>query len=150
MKTTFKDFLNEDNDSQFLSNIDKEELIDKIKPEFNGDYDDSKLEVDDYIDRVEELYNNGGEVYRLVFLNKKEDLNTKDLGEHWTIDIGVFGRFFNSLESGRKGKFPFLITAQIEPKQIDVKNSVETFLQLPQENEILLKYPPKEYKIKKY
>jgi hypothetical protein len=131
----------------------KEEITQKIKYEFNS-LEDAKVEVDIYIDSILNLQKSGGKVYRLIWLNKKSDLNTKKLGQHWIMDIGVLDRFQSGLESGAKenrpDSKPFLIEAEIEPGQIDLSSSLGQFLAIPQENEINLKYQPKKFKIVKW
>lgn len=123
----------------------KDELVELISGEFT-DKEDAFDEVDYYVDLLEDLYNNGGIVYRLVFLNKKSDLNSDFLGKHWILDPATLDRFYNGLQSGETiGKIPYLITANINKNQIDVKSSIESFIQLPLENEINLNYDPKSY-----
>ena len=53
-------------------NIDYDALLEKCEAEF-GDSGIAKYEADWYIDTLEDLYSKGGEVYRIVFLEKKED-----------------------------------------------------------------------------
>ena len=131
----------------------KEEIIQKIKNEFNS-LEDAKFEVDCYVDSILNLQKSGGKVYRLVWLDKKSDLNTKKLGKHWVMDTGVLDRFESGLESGAKenrpDSKPFLIEAEVEPGQIDLNGSLSQFYALPQENEINLNYQPKKFKIKKW
>lgn len=131
----------------------KEEIIQKVKYEFNS-LEDAKFEVDIYIDSIINLQKSGGKVYRLVWLNKKSDLNVKKLGDYWVMDTGVLDRFESGLESGAKenkpDSKPFLIEGEVEPGQIDLGSSLGQFLALPQENEINLKYQPKKFKISKW
>lgn len=128
----------------------KKELINLVEGEFSN-IQDAKDEVNYYVEGIFNLYDNGGEVYRLLFLNNESDLDTDNLGEHWILDPGTLDRFYHGLSSGdTKGDKPYLITAKIEPKQIDLKSSVEQFIQLPSENEINLLYQPVNYKIEEY
>lgn len=128
--------------------IDYDELLKKCSDEF-GDLSNGKFEVDWYLDVVEELYKKGGEVYRVVFLD--EELNLDDnLGEHWTIDEGCFDRIYGNISPEQREKIPYLITAKIPPKFIDVQKSINMFKQLPQEAEVNLIKNPREYTIKKY
>jgi hypothetical protein len=124
---------------------DRGELIELIKSEFG---EDSSDEVDIYINQLKDLYKNGGEVYRLVFLDNKRDLD-KDLGTHWVMDVGVFDRFYSSLDNG-DGRKPYLITGYIKPKQVDLNSSVDTFINLPHENEINLMSVPKKFYMVRY
>ena len=130
----------------FNNEIDKEEIINKVKFEFN-DIEDAEDEVNYYIDSLIDLYNNGGKIYRLVFLDNIEDLRKDDLGKHWVIDPGVFSRFEEGLVGTAEGETPYLITANIEPKQIDIEESISSFIALPLENEINLKYNPTDYSL---
>ena len=72
----------------FNNLIDKEEIINKVKFEFN-DLEDAEDEVNYYVNLLTDLYNNGGQIYRLVFLDNPDDLREDDLGKHWIMDTGV-------------------------------------------------------------
>lgn len=133
---------------KFKGNIDREELAQKIKPEFSS-IEDAREEVDIYIDCLTHLNKKGGKVYRLVWLKSKDNLK-KNLGKHWVMDIGVFDRFYHGIKNGEDGYKPYLITAKIEPNQIDIEDSINTFIQLPQENEVNLKNNPIKFKIEKW
>lgn len=130
----------------FNNQINKEEIINKVKFEFN-DLEDAEDEVNYYVDLLTDLYNNGGQIYRLVFLDNPDDLRDDDLGKHWIMDTGVLDRFQEGLLGTAEGETPYLITANIEPKQIDIEESLNSFIALPLENEINLKYNPTDYSI---
>ena len=131
---------------KFNNQINKEEIINKVKFEFN-DLEDAEDEVNYYVDLLTDLYNNGGEIYRLVFLDNPDDLREDDLGKHWLMDTAVLDRFQEGLLGTAKGETPYLITANIEPKQIDIEESLSSFIALPLENEINLKYNPTDYSL---
>jgi len=131
----------------------KEELAQKIRKEFNSE-EDARIEVDYYLDNILDLQDNGGFVFRLVWLKNKSKLKTKNLGKHWVMDPNVLDRFESGLESGaldmNPDSKPYLIKAKIEPGQIDLESSLSQFLALPQENEINLKWQPKKFNLKKW
>jgi len=126
----------------------KEEITQKIKYEFNS-LEDAKFEVDIYIDSLIHLNKKGGKVYRLVWLKTKDKLK-KNLGVHWVMDVGVFDRFYNGIKHEEDGYKPYLIIGKIEPGQIDIESSISQFTQIPQENEVNLKFQPMKFKIKKW
>jgi len=150
MKIRFKDFLLENNNyDDFLSKYgySYDDIFKSVHNEF-PDYEDAIFETDFYLRILKNLYENGGEIYRLVFLDNIKKLKKSDLGLHWTTDTGNFTRFYNTLRDNSDGKNGYLITANIEPEQVDVESSLDAFKSLPYENEINLKYQPKNYKIK--
>ena len=61
-------------------------------------------------------------LYRIVFLQKFEDLNRTDLGSHWTVDRDVIDDYIEGVE-GRthsEGKEVYvLLTATTPPNNID-------------------------------
>lgn len=93
-----------------------------------------------YYDTVENIDNNGGDVYRLVFLNDIEELNINNLGESWSIDKVHFENFAHSLHRNfvldtedkderlkRMSMTPYLITATLDPNKIDWEKSIDIF-----------------------
>ena len=101
-----------------------------------------------------EISDTGRTTKAAITIQQDKGKQTKKLGQHWIMDIGVLDRFQSGLESGAKenrpDSKPFLIEAEIEPGQIDLSSSLGQFLALPQENEINLKYQPKKFKIENW
>ena len=137
--------------SDYISERNLDELDNKERfiSEFN-DEDRAIEELEYYTDAIDELIKNGGEIYRLIFLEHLSDLNKNDLGYHWTFDRDNLSNFYNSLEVEDENMLPYLIIAQIEPNQIDEEISFGTFEELPHELEINLKTQPKRYKVVPY
>lgn len=129
-------------------NIDYDAVVKKCEAEF-GDANTAKYEADWYIDVLEDLFYKGGEIYRIVFLEKEEDLNADGLGTSWTVDEGCFSRIYQNIIGENQGQ-AYMITAKIPPKFVDVDNSIACFMILPQEAEVNLKCNPSNIKITKY
>lgn len=139
----FEDF---SNNQQFVENFnfDYDELLQNCINEF-GDEESGKYELDWYIDTLKNLYNNGGEIYRIVKLSDENMLNKDELGNHWVMDIGLFGRVYGNIEEEYINQddydedeeyHPFVITAHVNPKDINVEVSIEQFRELPMEGEV--------------
>lgn len=113
-----------------------------------ADMERSKQDLNWYLEIISELQKTGGEVYRLVFLKDKSDLNTDELGDHWTLQ-NDFGGFYNSLRDDywEDGLYPYVITAKIEPNSINVYDSLEYYTELPNELEINLTKQPIDFTI---
>jgi len=115
----------DNNYSELLSDQEYLSYLEDLK--MNTDWDDerAKEDLDYYLDIVGNLIKNGGQIYRLVWLFSENDLNSDDLGEHWTIEPD-FGNFYGNLENeeedddGNLSK-PYLIIAQIKPNNINYR-----------------------------
>lgn len=125
-----------------------------------GDKEFGMDEVDWYLSSLMELYYNGGEIYRIVTLSNKNKLNKSNLGNHWVIDEGCFTRTYGNIRDEYYNRddydedleyFPFVITAYIKPKSINIQFSLGAFEELPEEGEIYIENGvPKFSSIKKY
>jgi len=146
---------------QFVESFgfDYDELLDSCISEF-GSEEDGKYELDWYIDTLKDLYENGGEIYRIVKLPNENMLNKSKLGNHWVMDEGLFGRVYGNVEGEYVNQddydedseyHPFVITAHVNPKSINVKFSLGAFNELPIEGEIYVENGVPEFiKIEKY
>ena len=136
--------------SDYLSEMKLSELNnpERFISEFGGDEERAKDDLEYYTEVIEDLNSNGGEIYRLVFLEDMSDLNIDELGEHWCIDSDQLSNFYNSLDD--QIGLPYLITAQLEPNQVNVELSYGQYEQLPYELEVNLLSDPKKYDIKPY
>jgi len=130
-----------------------EELLQQCENVF-GDYKSAIEEVDWYLNSLMELYYNGGEIYRIVTLSNKNELNKSDLGNHWVMDEGCFTRNYGNIKDEYYNRddydedldyFPFIITANVNPKDIDVEISISQFNELPEEGEIYIENGIPEY-----
>lgn len=114
-----------------------------------GDQERAEEELQWYSNAIEDLNKNGGEIYRLVFLDDLSDLNIEDLGEHWCVEESQLSNFYETLSGEHTGK-PYLITGYLKPGQVNVEMSYATFEQLPNELEVNLLSDPEKYEIKPY
>jgi hypothetical protein len=130
-----------------IMKFEKFKINDRFISEFNGDKERAEEELKWYKGSIDHLQKNGGEIYRLIFLENLENLDDDNLGEHWTIEFSQLSNFYESLKT--EG-LPYLITGYLKPGQIDEYSSITTFMDLPHELEINLKSQPKKYKIEPY
>ena len=137
----YENFESDENDDLFY------ELKNKIEP-----YLHNVDEIDDvisyYLNTLNNLLHDGGLVYRLVFLNEVSDLKQDNLGESWTIDKSHLNDFAHrlqdNLEENSQNKKPYLITATLNPEEIDYVSSLEVFGgEYYYEYEVILKLNPK-------
>lgn len=115
-----------------------------------GDKETGKYEADWYIDTLEDLYSKGGKVYRMLFLENINDLDKDNLGVSWTLDEGCFSRIYGNIVGEHNDEEAYIITALVPPKFVNISQSIECFMELPQESEVNLKDNPTNIKIEKY
>lgn len=73
-----------------------------------------------YFDIVDSLYANGGELWRVIFVNTLEDIKLDDLGHHWTNRYNI-DRVAQLLWYYREGAGKeFTIKIIVAPKSISV------------------------------
>jgi hypothetical protein len=104
----------------------------------NSFHDDAQNEVDWYINELMNLYINGGEVYRIVSLKNKKKIDDNNLGNHWTSDEGMFDRIYGNILPENPKLKPYVITAYVKPKSVNVEGSLSAFEELPEEGEIYI------------
>jgi len=101
---------------------------------------------------ISRYYNNGGTLYRAVWLKDINDLNKEDLGYHWVEDISDVNNIieiFNLHGDYKKLGEPYIIKAETPPNNVKIPNDYFNNLE---ENEILVINPKllKLIEIKKY
>ena len=91
-----------------------------------GDYEKAKQILDNYIWSVDSIYEHGGELHRVIFIDDIAEFNSTDLGKHWTVDPEVIKTYPHttaaSVGGSGKKKHDVLITAQVEPHNIENLN----------------------------
>lgn len=98
----------------------------EVTKEFwTGYYGDTRrgvYELVNYSNEVDYIVEKGGTIYRIVFLEKFEDLNRTDLGSHWTVDHDVISDYIEGVEGRHHsaGKDVYVeLTARTPPNNID-------------------------------
>lgn len=90
-----------------------------------GYYGDARrgiYELVNYSNEVDAIIADGGTIYRIVFLEKFEDLNRTDLGWHWTVDHDVISDYIEGVEGRHHsaGKDVYVeLTCKTPPNNID-------------------------------
>ena len=85
---------------------------------------------------IENLYNNGGYIYRVIWLKNEKDFNINNLGNHWLSNKGDIDNIISlfTLRDNVKG-YPYYIKAYTPPKNVSIPydyfNNIE-------ENEVLV------------
>lgn len=135
--------------NKIISQKDYDKYLLKLKYNY-GDINRAKEELDSYLETISDLQVNGGELYRLVFLENIKHLNEDDLGIHWTLYKDDISRFYHNIEVEDEDVKPFLITARFDINSIDIDESISTFVEIPDEQEVNIKKRPISYTIKRY
>ena len=91
--------------------------------DYYSDAQDADWNLSDYFYGSDTVYKNGGEIYRIVFLDSIEEYDHELGGSHWTVDKANFDSFAHNLKGhyGDKKKYTFLITAKTPPRNISIK-----------------------------
>lgn len=146
-----------DENIEILTLSDYNLLLEKKLSELNNpsrflsEFNNIESAIEDlkfYSDTLDKLNKDGGEVYRLVFLENISDLDTSNLGHHWCLELSQLSNFYNSLDD--QIGLPYLITGYLEPNQIDLKSSFSIYEELPHELEVNLLSDPIRYNIEPY
>jgi hypothetical protein len=135
--------------SSYLTNRDYDSYLKTVYGHFS-DPERSREDLDWYIETIHTLNKNGGIIYKLVFLDSKEDLDTNDIKEHWVLKKTDIENFFDTLKSEATGEQPFLITAKISKDSVDIKGSMAAYAALPHEVEVNINKKPEKYKLTPY
>jgi hypothetical protein len=64
--------------------IENKDDILKSWGNYYGSDDTANWELDSYESEVEDLIENGGNIYRVLFVDNLSEINLKDMGNHWT------------------------------------------------------------------
>lgn len=128
----FKEYLLKENDN-LIGGKPFEYWGDKIRD--NGFEEDS---VEWYINQLNNLNKGGKLVYRGVWAKDEKGINVKKLGKHWSLTPDIT----SNIDDHEEDQKFFLMTARTVPDSIDYKESLETYTQLPEENEVNFKIQP--------
>ena len=78
-------------------------------------------------------------LYRVVFLNDRNDLNIKELGSHYVLDQNQLeGVHYQQAHNGANGE-PFILTVKASKNMIDYHNTIIYNMKYPNEGEVTLK-----------
>ena len=105
-----------------LSNPEYYQECKEYWADYYGDDRRGTIELHGYIGDVDHLIEKGGYVYRVVFLEKFEDLNKTQLGSHWTVDHDVLEEYIESVagRSHSKNKDVYVeLVAHVPPNNIE-------------------------------
>ena len=72
---------------------------------------------------TETIYNNGGWLYRVIWLDDKKDFNKDDLGHHWVTDeydIENITQIFSMYDRTLRDKKCFIIKSYTPPKNVTI------------------------------
>lgn len=119
--------------------------LDELKDEFKDlyfDEDDLICHIDDKTFELDNL-NDVLTLYRVVFLKSLLDLDTKNLGNHWTLNNDIFDEnFLDYLKNQSSGKIiegdPYIIKCEFRKESVNKELSLAQYLYNPNEDEIYI------------
>lgn len=76
-------------------------------------------------------------LYRVVFANKKEDINTNEIGDHYVLSRTQLEQSHQQISHVGGGK-PFLLVVKTPKELIDLNVTLKNQVMYPHENEITL------------
>jgi hypothetical protein len=109
---------------------------DKITKHF-GEYNDDTINSSLWtLYDIENLYNNGGHIYRVIWLKNKNDFDKNNLGNHWLSNQGDIGNIVDlfTFRDDIDGD-PYYIKAYTPPKNVSIPHDYFNNLE---ENEVLV------------
>ena len=121
-----KELLKESSDN-FVTKLDDPEIYADCQSawaNYYGDEEKANDELESYKYAVDRLIKDGGEVYRVIFANSPEEINSDNFGNHWTTDQGNIEDYIENIWGyyGEGKKRAYLITAIVGPNNIDIKD----------------------------
>lgn len=88
--------------------------------DYYGSEDTAKSELGNYDYDVYQLHERGGKVWRVIFANSPDEVNMKDIGNHWTTDPSNISDYVdhNWEWYGKDKKHVYVIQATVGPNNI--------------------------------
>lgn len=85
---------------------------------------------------IEKLYNNGGNIYRVIWLDSEDEFDKNDLGTHWLANKGDISSIVSlfSIRDDKSGD-PYYIKAYTPPKNVSIPDDYFNNLD---ENEVMV------------
>lgn len=77
-------------------------------------------------------------LYRVIFANSKEDINTNEIGSHYVLSRKQLEQSHHQASHVGGGK-PFMLTVKAPKDLIDLQTTLKNKVMYPHENEITLK-----------
>jgi hypothetical protein len=149
IKTTLREFLNENVSNETIFGHDYSDLLDNISNKDAGlTWVEPQEVLDSKIESLRELQNEHKIVlYRLIFAKTKDDINVDKIGNHFVSDVDDFHDdmldylYYNAKRENKKIKKSdlWLIKIETQSNNIDFYETILTFSLHPNENEITIK-----------
>jgi hypothetical protein len=149
IKTTIREFLNENVSNETIFGHDYSDLLDNISNKDAGlTWVEPQEVLDGKIESLRELQNEQKIVlYRLIFAKTKDDINVDKIGNHFVSDVDDFHDdmldylYYNAKRENKKIKKSdlWLIKIETQSNNIDFYETILTFSLHPNEDEITIK-----------
>jgi hypothetical protein len=149
IKTTLREFLNENVSNETIFGHDYSDLLDNISNKDAGlTWVEPQEVLDSKIESLRELQNEHKIVlYRLIFAKTKDDINVDKIGNHFVSDVDDFHDdmldylYYNAKRENKKIKKSdlWLIKIETQSNNIDFYETILTFSLHPNEDEITIK-----------
>ena len=98
---------------------DKEFIL-KSWTQYYGDINKAQEHYNTFISEVEQKNQNGGNIYRCIFVNSIEEINKEEIGYHWTIEKYYIEDYIDRIKQyyGMNKKLSIVVEAYTEPNNI--------------------------------
>jgi len=84
-----------------------------------GNPESALSELNYYKNAVDGLIKKGGSIYRVIFAKSENDIDEKNLGNHWTIHSSNIDRYIGNLgEDAGEDTRPYVIEAKVPPNSV--------------------------------
>lgn len=111
--------------------------------------EDSWMYIQEIIENTDRIASEGGEIYRYLFIDNSSDIDSKNLGVHWTFDETILegdaleseiamGLVAENPELSRK-KSIVLVVAHVPAGCVDIPETMSKMLENPHEREIVIR-----------
>lgn len=124
--------------------INKKRLIKLLKTDMGFSDQDAQKELEYHLEKIKNLPSELT-LYRILNVDDKKDINTDELGSHFSDKKRDLMSSHYFVDSGSENYF--LVTVKAKKSQVDKMQTLENNILYPNENEITLKNKGKDVEI---
>jgi hypothetical protein len=116
--------------------VNKKRLLKLLTTDMGMDKSDAEKELEYYLDKVKNLPDELT-LYRVLNVDKKEDINKEQLGSHYSDKKKDLMSSHYFVDGGEENYF--LVTVKAKKSMVDIMATLENNILYPNENEVTLK-----------
>lgn len=106
-----------------------------------GGEDTTLSEVRKYLKKLKQLWDEGGEIYRIVFAKSFDEIDLKNAGTHWlafSSGIDENAGYLGTQPAVAGDLNAYILVGAVPPRTIDIECSMYQFQEYPMEIEICI------------